>query len=109
VNWNAHEIKQLRYRLGWSRAEMARSLHIQLATLNDWEAGTLFPKEEERHLLLRILHQAESNAERVQRRPLAEVIMRQRGWSQIHDLDVLDGMEETVGQAGSLSKKTGNA
>jgi transcriptional regulator with XRE-family HTH domain len=109
VNWNAHEIKQLRYRLGWSRAEMARSLNVQLATLNEWEAGAQLPKEDHRHLLLRILHQAESNAERVQRRPLAEVIMRERGWSQIHDLDVLDGIDETIVQPGNPPKKSGNA
>jgi hypothetical protein len=41
-----------------------------------------------RSLVLQIMNQAESNAERVQRVPIAEVMMKDLGLSQIHDFDV---------------------
>lgn len=50
------------------------------------------PQSEERSLLLRILQQAETYADKIQRRPIAEVIMHDRGLSQIHDLEVIDSL-----------------
>ena len=96
MNWTSDEIKQLRYRLGWSQAEMARSLKLELTMVASWELGHQPPQEEHRHLLLSIMHQAESNAERVQRRPIAEMMMRTQGLSQIHDFDVQHGMETAI-------------
>lgn len=94
MTWTADELRQLRYRLGWSQAEMARCLNLELSTVSQWEAGLVPPQEEHRNQLVRILHQAESNSERIHRRPIAEVIMRDRGLSQIHDMDVLDSLNE---------------
>ena len=96
MNWTADEIRQLRYRLGWSQAEMARCLKLELNTVSEWEAGKLPPLEAHRSALLSILHQAESNVEKVQRRPIAEAMMRDKGLSQIHDLEVIDDLERTA-------------
>lgn len=90
MHWTADEIRKLRYRLGWSQAEMARCLKQEAALISSWEAGRNVPSNECGNLLLSILHQAESNAEKVQRRPIAEVAMHDRGLSQIHDLEVID-------------------
>jgi transcriptional regulator with XRE-family HTH domain len=95
VIWTADEIRQLRYRLGWSQAEMARCLKLELNTVSEWEAGMHLPLEQHRIALLSIMHQAESNVEKVQRRPIAEALMRDKGLSQIHDLDVIDGLEKS--------------
>lgn len=95
MNWTGDEIRQLRYRLGWSQAEMARRLDLQLGTVMDWEAGRGALSEENRSVLLRILHQAESMAEKVHRRPIAEVMMKDRNLCQIHDMEVIDGLDET--------------
>lgn len=98
VNFTAEEIRQLRYRLGWSRAELARQLNLDLSVLGEWEAGRLPPDHfaslmgTHRSHLLRIFNLAESNAEKLQRRPIAEVIMRRNGLSQIHDLEILETM-----------------
>lgn len=92
VDWTATELRQLRYRLGWSQAEMAWRLNLDTAMISAWEKGGGSPLDEHRSALLRILHLAESNAEKIQRRPLAEAMMRNRGLSQIHDLDVIDGL-----------------
>ncbi len=90
--WSAFEVRQLRYRLGWSRAEMARCLKLTPDMVCAWETGRFQPSEEHCSTLLAVLNQAESNAEKVQRRPIAEVVMRDRGLSQIHDLEVIDVM-----------------
>lgn len=90
MDWTAEEIRQLRYRLGWSRAELARSLNCALENVFDWEEGQTPPAETFRNDLQRFHHQAETNAERIQRRPVAERIMQERNLSQIHDMDVID-------------------
>lgn len=92
TTWTAFEIRQLRYRLGWSRAEMARCLKLTPEMISAWESGSFQPTEEHANALLAILNQAESNAEKVQRRAIAEVVMRDRGLSQIHDLEVIDAL-----------------
>jgi transcriptional regulator with XRE-family HTH domain len=94
MDWSAEEVRQLRYRLGWSQAEMARCLKLELATLSSVETGQTPLPESLSSELIRILYQADSNAERVQRRPIAEVMMRDRHLCQIHDLEVVESIIE---------------
>jgi transcriptional regulator with XRE-family HTH domain len=96
VNWTATDLKTLRYRLGWSQAEMARSLKVDLTLVTEWEAGRAVPQKECLSQLIGIMHQAESNAERVQCRPLAEAMMRDLGLCQIHNMAVL---ESAIGES----------
>ena len=92
MSWTASELKNLRYRLGWSQAELARSLKLEVAKVSAWELGHAPPDDQSRNALASIFQHAENNCEKLQRRPIAEVIMRDRGLSQIHDFDVLDSM-----------------
>ena len=90
MNWTAEEIRQLRYRMGWSQAEFARTLNLERSLITGWESGRFPPDQEHKSTLLRIFHQVESNCQKVLRRPVAEMIMKDRGLSQIHDFDVID-------------------
>jgi transcriptional regulator with XRE-family HTH domain len=92
VNWTAQEIRQLRCRLGWSQAELARQMKTELAQISAWELGASPLGDQYRSRFAQFFHQAEMNAERIQRRPIAEIIMRDRGLSQIHDFDVIDSI-----------------
>ncbi|MEK7355001.1 MAG: helix-turn-helix transcriptional regulator [Bdellovibrionota bacterium] len=96
MNWTAIEIRQLRYRLGWSQAEMARCLKLELSQVSSIEAGRTLLPIEHRSSLLQIMNQAESNAERVQRVPIAEVMMKDLGLSQIHDFEVQTRSNEKI-------------
>lgn len=90
MTWTASEIKRLRYRLGYSQAEMARLLKLEISLVSAWEAGRFMPDHEHRNALSMIFNQAESNAEKIQRRPIAEIMMRDLGLSQIHDYEVVE-------------------
>ena len=90
--WTADQLKDLRYRLGWSQAEMARHLECGVEAVFDFETGRSQPSDSHRQILVQIYTNAESNSERVQRRPVAEVIMHDRGLTQIHDFDVIENI-----------------
>jgi transcriptional regulator with XRE-family HTH domain len=85
VDCTAEEMKQLRYRLGYSQAEMARCLKLQLANISGFESGREQVPAELKSRVLLIFNQAEDNAERVHRRPIAEVMMKELGLCQIPD------------------------
>ncbi len=90
MNYTAAEMKQLRYRLGYSQAEMARCLNLQLSHITGFESGSAQVPQELKSRLLMIFNQVEDCAGRVQRRPLAEVIMKERGLSQLPDFDIIE-------------------
>lgn len=93
MNWTADAIRKLRYRMGWSQAEFAHHLHLDLSIISAWESGQYEPQGAQCNELLRILRQVEDYAEKLHRQPIAEVMMRDQGLSQIHDLEV-DGVTE---------------
>lgn len=92
VNWTADEIRHLRYRLGWSRAEFARGLGCDVSVILQWETAGLPADHSCCNQLVLFMHQAETIAENVQRRPVAEVIMNDRGLSQIHENEVIESL-----------------
>jgi DNA-binding transcriptional regulator YiaG len=89
-SWSASELRRLRCRMGLSRADFARTLGCEMTLVSQWETGQKAPADEHRNILLGFHHQAESNCEKVHRRPVAEVLMNSRGLTQIHDMEVMD-------------------
>ena len=76
--------------MGWSQAEFARTMNLERSLITGWESGHFFPENEHKNSLVRIQQQVESNCEKILRRPMAEMIMKDRGLSQIHDFDVIE-------------------
>lgn len=89
MEWNAIELRQLRCRLGWSRAELARRIGANVSEVTEWEAGRRQPQADQANNLVHFLNQAESIAASVQRRPVAEFLMTDRGLEQIHESQVI--------------------
>jgi len=85
----ASEIRQLRYRMGWTQSEMARTVGCKIELIAAWEQGSAQPGGEQQTTLIRFMQQAESNSEKIQRGPAAEDLMARRNLSQIHDSEVL--------------------
>lgn len=87
--FQANQIRQLRYRMGWTQAELARTVGCQIELVAAWECGSASPKGEQETQLVRFMQQAESNSEKIQRTPAAEDLMTRRNLAQIHDSEVL--------------------
>ncbi|MES2857300.1 MAG: hypothetical protein V4692_15630 [Bdellovibrionota bacterium] len=67
---------------------MARHLQMEFGVFSKFESGSAPLPPELKGILIRIQQQAESMADRTLRSPIAEVMMKDRGLSQIHDFDV---------------------
>ena len=89
AKFEACEIRQLRYRMGWTQSEMARTVGCKVELVAAWEQGAAHPESEQQTTLIRFMQQAESNSEKIQRGPAAEDLMTRRNLSQIHDSEVL--------------------
>jgi transcriptional regulator with XRE-family HTH domain len=87
IDFTNDEMRKLRYRLGWSQAEMARNLKIEISLMMGFESGTAALPAELINSLVLISCQADSNADCTQRRALAETLMEEQGLSQIHNFD----------------------
>ena len=89
MNLSASDIRDLRCRMGWCQADLARRLACSLDVVAKYESGESEIDAAHGRLLSAVFHQAEAAAHRILRRPVAEILMRDRGISQIHDFDVL--------------------
>jgi len=87
TEFSKDELRRLRYRLGWSQAEMARNLNVELSVLSGFESGAAVIPAALKGSLIRISQQADSNADCTQRRAIAETLMDQLGLSQIHNFE----------------------
>lgn len=85
----ASEVRPLRYRMGWTQSELARSVGCNIELVAAWETGSAQPTSEHETTLIRFMQSAQSNAEKIQRLPAAEDLMTRRNLSQIHDSEVL--------------------
>lgn len=89
ARYTASDIRNLRYRMGWTQSEMARTVGCKIELVAAWEQGAAHPEGEQQTTLIRFMQQAESNSEKIQRCPAAEDLMTRRNLSQIHDSEVL--------------------
>lgn len=87
IDFTNDEMRKLRYRLGWSQAEMARNLKIEMVSMVGFESGRTLIPADLKSSLVRISHQADANADGTRRRAIAETLMNEQGLSQIHNFD----------------------
>ncbi|HEX4923690.1 MAG TPA: helix-turn-helix transcriptional regulator [Bdellovibrionales bacterium] len=81
--WTSAEIRQLRLRLGWSQAELARRLGCRQQTVSEWETDAYVPQNAYSRLLELLHDHLEVHSDQVSRRPVAEILMKEVGYSQI--------------------------
>lgn len=89
MNWTPEDIKKLRQRFGWSRAEMARHLGCKTETVSILENGDDSPDPEVCHQMEHLLNCVDANAQSTQRRAQAESRLTSDRLDQVHfdDLD----------------------
>ncbi|MEQ1875669.1 MAG: helix-turn-helix domain-containing protein [Bdellovibrionia bacterium] len=92
--WSSAEIRQLRLRLGWSQAELARHLGCRQQTVSEWETDAYAPQNAYSKLLEQLKDQSQVHSDQIRRRPVAEAMMKQVGFSQITGDEVSERMPE---------------
>jgi transcriptional regulator with XRE-family HTH domain len=89
TSWTTEGLRELRLRLGWSRAEMSRRLGCSLVRWQALESGELEPLGEECDQLNQLRLHLEFYNEQIELRPLAEAELKNRGFEQIHKKDLI--------------------
>ena len=87
---SCQEVKELRQRLGWSAAELARRLGVSAETVLGVEQGTIPFHSELRNQLLSLSNFVDANADRMASVPVAETVMRDLGVDQIEVEKILE-------------------
>lgn len=72
MTWDAEKIRDLRLRLGFSTADLARRLQTECRSIRVWEAGEELPQSFQLQLLDILSNQAEVCAEETAAGALAE-------------------------------------
>jgi DNA-binding XRE family transcriptional regulator len=91
--WSAKEVRELRWKLGWSRADLSRRIGISAEIVAKWELHGALPSQELALELDRLLEGVEEEAFRISRRPLVEIFLKENHVTQasndlIPDLDI---------------------
>ncbi len=92
--WTSAEIRQLRLRLGWSQAELARHLGCRQQTVSEWETDSYVPQNAYSKLLDLLHEHSQVHSDQVSRRPVAEAVMKQVGFSQITGDEISERMTD---------------
>jgi transcriptional regulator with XRE-family HTH domain len=87
---NPEDIKQLRQRLGWSLAEMARRMGCSVDIVSAWEAGHQSPDSEVINQMEYLESYLHSYSQRISQTPLAEKVMHEDRLSQLTHRDLID-------------------
>ncbi len=87
---NPDDIKQLRQRLGWSVAEMARRMGCSADIVADWERGQRSPDSDVLNQMQYLDSYLHTYSERISRAPMAEKIMDDDRLSQLTHRDLID-------------------
>ncbi len=92
--WTGSQVHELRLRLGWCTANLARHLGCHQDQILKWESGQESPDPSYFSLFRYLFDSAEINAEKVQQRPLADNVLREHNLGQINE----EEMDRFAGQ-----------
>ena len=93
MKFNGKDIRNLRQRLGWSMAEMARRMGCNSTLVGQWENETQTPDHDAVNQLCVLLNHLESSSEHVAQNPLLEKELQSRGVAQLTHRDLLKDIQ----------------
>ncbi len=94
--WSAHEVRELRWRLGWSQAEFARHLGCRQQTISEWETGMYEPQNAYSKLLGHLEGESDRYIGRIKTEPVADALLNQENSSQITHTEVVNRLHKTL-------------
>lgn len=83
----ASQVKNLRLRLGWSLAEMARQMGCTVEIISAWESGKIDPDPEAKNQISYLETYVETYNDKIAQKPMAEREMEDRMLSQLTHQD----------------------
>jgi DNA-binding XRE family transcriptional regulator len=92
--WSSQKVRELRWRLGWSQAELARHLGCRSQTVNDWETGIDEPPAVHARFLTQLEGQTENYVERLKAEPVADALLDKGHSAQITHTEVVKSLEK---------------
>lgn len=93
--WSGEKIRELRQRLGWSQAELARRLGCRQQTVSEWETNTYQPQNAYSQLLDQWQADSDSANRSLRLAPIADAVMKDLNVSQVNST-VLEQSDEFV-------------
>lgn len=90
MEWNKERIRELRLRMGWSHADLARHLQVEVSTLTKIEDGNNVDFDFLGSRLTLFWQQAESISNEVQYSALAEKFIEDNNLTQLFQSDLQD-------------------
>lgn len=93
IVWNKTQARELRLRLGWTQADLARRLHVEVQEITEWELGQKNPDNGLLADIEFLLKQADLCSEEVQKAPLIETELEANHLNQLHSDEVYPNTE----------------
>jgi len=88
TQWTPEKVKKLRLRLGWSLSELARRLGCPKDILSSYEQGGIELDLEYIQKVDLLSHELERSAEQMSKRPLADIVLAEKGLNQVTSNDL---------------------
>lgn len=89
MSFKNQDIRNLRQRLGWSVAEMARQMGCNSALIQKWEEGSAAPDSEALNQLRSLRNHVENYNERIAEKPILDTEVKSRRVAQLTHRDLL--------------------
>jgi len=89
MSFSGPDIRNLRQRLGWSLAEMARRMGCKVDLIQKWECDSSLPDGEAVNQLRYLQNHVESYNEKIAQKPMCEKAMDERRVAQLTHRDLL--------------------
>jgi len=92
--WSAQDVRELRWRLGWSQAEFARHLGCRQQTISEWETGVYEPQNAYSKLLSHLEGESDLYVSRIKIEAVADALLNEHNCSQITHTEVAIRLEK---------------
>ncbi len=93
--WSSQEVRELRWRLGWSQAEFARHLGCRQQTISEWETGSYEPQNAYSKLLNHLEGESDRYITHIKIEAVADALLNEQNTSQITHTEVAIRLEKS--------------
>ena len=93
--WSSEEVRELRWRLGWSQSEFARRLGCVQKLINEWETGLNKPSDSQHKMLSRLEGEQDIYTRRIHREAIGDAYLEEQKKDQITHSEVAFRIEKS--------------